>query len=175
MASAMLVHPEETLAVPVLQAITKCSLFQKNLTLVAAPYRVQTPVTLSNFRESVSALEGKTIKVTATHLAELEQLCEEFGFSEFAAKLSKFSQPSKDSQGRQLGSPLAGVGSALLRESFQFVANGIIVESSVEKPRHFFQQSESSFPWMDAGESFFFERQRNRIRGDSLSSTPSSR
>jgi hypothetical protein len=85
-----LVHPEETLKVPGLQAITKCSLFQKNLTLSAAPYRVKSPVTLSDFREFVSALEGKEVEITDTNFPGLQRLCEEFGFWAFAVKLSEF-------------------------------------------------------------------------------------
>jgi hypothetical protein len=85
-----LVHPEETLKVPVLQAITKCSLFQKNLTLATAPYRIKSSVTLPDFREFVSALEGKEVEITDTNFAGLQRLCEEFGFSDFAAKLSEF-------------------------------------------------------------------------------------
>jgi hypothetical protein len=85
-----LVHPEETLKVPVLQAITKCSLFQKNQTLSAAPYRIKSPVTLPHFREFVSALEGNAVEITDTNFTGLQRLCEEFGFSDFAAKLSEF-------------------------------------------------------------------------------------
>jgi hypothetical protein len=131
MSSVTLVHPEETLKVPVLQAINKCSLFQKNQTLAATPYRIKSLVTLPDFREFVSALEGKEVEITDTNFPGLQRLCEEFGFSEFAAKLSKFSEPSKASQGRQLGSPLARVRSALLTEPFQFLANGVLIESSV--------------------------------------------
>jgi FtsZ-binding cell division protein ZapB len=90
MASVTLVHPEETLTVPAVQAIAKCSLFQKNLTLADAPYRVESSVTLPLFRAFVSALEGKEVKITDTNFTGLQRLCEEFGFSEFATKLSKF-------------------------------------------------------------------------------------
>jgi hypothetical protein len=38
----------------------------------------------------VSALEGKEVKFTDTNFTGLQRLCEEFSFSEFAAKLSKF-------------------------------------------------------------------------------------
>jgi hypothetical protein len=76
-------------------------------------------------------LEGKEVKITSTNLRELQQLCEEVGFSDFAAKLSKISEAREDSQGRQLGSPLAGVRSAHLSELFEFVANGSVIESSV--------------------------------------------
>jgi hypothetical protein len=90
MTSVLLVHPEATLTVPALQAITKCNLFQKNPTLAAAPYRVQSPVTLSIFREFVTELEGNAVNITATNFTELQLLCEEFSFDDFAAKLSEF-------------------------------------------------------------------------------------
>jgi hypothetical protein len=90
MSSVALVHPEETLKVSVLQAITKCSLFQKNMTLAAAPSQVKSSVTLPHFREFVSALEGKEVEITDTSFRELQRSCEEFGFREFAAKLSEF-------------------------------------------------------------------------------------
>jgi hypothetical protein len=53
-------------------------------------------------------------------LRGLERLCEEFGFTEFAGKLSKFDQQLEDSQGGQIGNALAGMRSAQLRESFEF-------------------------------------------------------
>jgi hypothetical protein len=81
-----LIHPEETLKVPILQAINKCSLFQKNLALAAAPYRIKSSVALPHFREFISALEGKEVEITDTNFRELQRLCEEFGFSDFAAK-----------------------------------------------------------------------------------------
>jgi hypothetical protein len=92
MDSVTLVHPKETLTVPVLQAITKWNLFQKNPALMFSPYRVQSPVSVSIFREFVAELEGKGVNITATNLTGLERLCEEFGFDEFEAKLSHFFQ-----------------------------------------------------------------------------------
>jgi hypothetical protein len=85
-----LVHPEETLKVPHLQAINKCSLFQSNPVLAATPYRVKSSVTLSHFREFVSALEGKEVEITDTNFTWLQRLYKKFDFSEFAAKLSEF-------------------------------------------------------------------------------------
>jgi hypothetical protein len=73
----------------------KCSLFQNDSTLLVSPYRVQSPVSLSIFREFLSALDGKAIKITDTNYTELERLCNEFGFSELGAKLSEF-RPSID-------------------------------------------------------------------------------
>jgi hypothetical protein len=87
--------------------MTKCSLFQNNPALTTSPYRVQSSVSLFNFREFISALQGNAINITSTNFTELDRLCKEFDFSELAAKLSKFSQRSEDSQGRQLGSSLS--------------------------------------------------------------------
>jgi hypothetical protein len=95
MASVTLLHPEETFTIPILQAMNKCCLFQNNPALLIAPYRVQSSVSLSIFREFLSALEGNAINITDTNFRELHQLCEEFCFSELAAKLSEF-RPSKD-------------------------------------------------------------------------------
>jgi hypothetical protein len=95
MSSVTLLHPEETFKIPALQLMNKCSLFQNNLTLLVSPYRVQSPVSLSIFREFLSALEGNAINITDTNFTELHQLCEEFGFSELTAKLSEFC-PSMD-------------------------------------------------------------------------------
>jgi hypothetical protein len=57
---------------------------------LVSPYRVQSSVSLSLFREFLSALDGKAIKITDTNYTELERLCDEFGFSDLAAKLSEF-------------------------------------------------------------------------------------
>jgi archaellum component FlaC len=95
MAFVTLLHPEETFTIPVLQAINKCRLFQNNLSLAAAPYRVQSRVSLSIFRDFLSALEGNAIEITDTNFIGLKRLCEEFVFSELGAKLSEF-RPSMD-------------------------------------------------------------------------------
>jgi hypothetical protein len=119
-----LLHPEETFTIPILQAMTKCRLFENNPTLTVSPYRVQSSVSLSIFREFLSALEGNTMNITDTNLTELQRLCKEFGFEEFEAKFSEFIKMSKDSQGPQIESSLAGMRSAQLRESFEFFVNG---------------------------------------------------
>jgi hypothetical protein len=71
MTSVTLLHPEETFKIPAFQAMSKCSLFQKDSTLLVSPDRVQSSVSLSIFRELISALEGNAINVTDTHLTEL--------------------------------------------------------------------------------------------------------
>jgi uncharacterized coiled-coil protein SlyX len=95
MASVTLLHPEETFRVPVRQVICKCSLFENNPALTVSPYQVQSLVSLSIFREFISAFEGNAINITDTNFTELHRLCEEFGFSELAAKLSEF-RPAMD-------------------------------------------------------------------------------
>jgi hypothetical protein len=97
MASVTLLHLEEKFTIPTLQAMTKCCLFQNNPTFTGSLYRIQSSVSLSIFREFLSALEGNAINITDTNFTELHRLCEEFGFSELAAKLSEF-RPSMDSK-----------------------------------------------------------------------------
>jgi hypothetical protein len=126
--SLTLLHLEQTFTIPVLQAMNKFSLFQKNPLLLVSPYRVQSPVSLSILREFISVLEGNTVNITSTNLKGLQRLCEEFGFDDFAAKLSNFCEQSKDSQGRQLINSLAGVKSLHLSESFEFVMKEAVIE-----------------------------------------------
>jgi hypothetical protein len=98
MASVTLIHPEATVAISIVQAIQKCSLFQNNPTLATVPYRVQSSVPLLIFQEFVSALEDKEVNITNTNFRGLERLCTEFGFHDFSAKLSHF-RPSIDIEG----------------------------------------------------------------------------
>jgi Fe-S-cluster formation regulator IscX/YfhJ len=95
MASVTLLHTEGTFTIPLRQAICKFSVFENNASLTVSPCRVQSLVPLSIFREFLSALERNTINITDTNFTELHQLCEEFGFSEIAAKLTEF-HPSMD-------------------------------------------------------------------------------
>jgi archaellum component FlaC len=90
MSSIMLVHLEETVTVPTLQAMTKWNLFQNNPTLLTSPYQIQSPVSLSIFREFISAFEGKAVEITDATISGLYELCEELGFKEFEQKLSEF-------------------------------------------------------------------------------------
>jgi hypothetical protein len=70
--------------------MTKSNLFQNNPTLLDSPYRVQSSVSLSIFREFLSALEGNSIKITPNNFAELHRLSQEFGFTEISSQLSEF-------------------------------------------------------------------------------------
>jgi hypothetical protein len=93
MASVALVHPEGTLTVPALHAMTKCTLFQKNAALADAPYRLSSSVPLTVFRQFVSAIEGNSIEITSANFSGLFELCEEFGFEELRSKLSQSTLP----------------------------------------------------------------------------------
>jgi hypothetical protein len=75
--------------------MTKYSSFQNNPTFLVSPDRVQSHVSLSIFRQFYLRIGRNAIKITDTNYTELERLCEEFGFSELAAKLSEF-RPSMD-------------------------------------------------------------------------------
>jgi hypothetical protein len=133
-----LIHPEQTFTIQALQVINKCSSFQNNPALLASPYRIQSSISLSIFREFVSTLEGKSITITNTNLIGLEQLYEEFGFSDLSAKLSNFKSRSESSQGRQFESQFTGMRNAHLREAFQFIVNGIEIESDFAESATFF-------------------------------------
>jgi hypothetical protein len=87
-----------TRPVPVVQAITKSRLFQKNVRPTAVLYRVQSPVNSVNFPAFVAALKGKTLEITDANITRLQQWCAQFGFEELSAKLSKCFEGSKDSQ-----------------------------------------------------------------------------
>jgi hypothetical protein len=76
-------------------AIVKYSLFGNNPSLTTSPYQVHSSVSLSIFLEFLSALEGNAINITDTIVTGLDPLCDEFVFTELAAKLSEF-RPSMD-------------------------------------------------------------------------------
>jgi hypothetical protein len=79
--------------------ITKCSLFQQNVALSVAPFRVRSSVSFAIFRQFVSALEGGAIEITSANLSGLSLLCEEFGFEELRSKLSS-QQEMEDAEAR---------------------------------------------------------------------------
>jgi hypothetical protein len=74
MALVALVHPEGTVTVPGLHAMTKCTLFQQNIPLMASPYTLRSTVPLTVFRQFVSALEGNAIEITSANFSGLTQL-----------------------------------------------------------------------------------------------------
>jgi hypothetical protein len=85
-----LVHPDATLQVPSRLLVTKCDLFVDDPGLAALPYDLKSRVPVSDFREFVSALEGRTVKVTNNNFKGLSELCDEFRFRDLSAQLSQF-------------------------------------------------------------------------------------
>jgi hypothetical protein len=155
MSSVTLVHPEETLTVPALQAMTKCSLFAKNPILTTSPYRVKSPVSLSIFRDFVGELEGNPMKITATNLKELQRLCDEFGFGEFSAKLSKFFDFSNCLERRQFANAFAGMRSVSLNESIEFIMNRRVIEMEISEAIALFPSVREQLSVDGCGRKFF--------------------
>jgi hypothetical protein len=89
-----LVHPQETLKVPVRTLVLKCNLFADNPVLAGAPYSVRAPVSVDDFRQFVLALEDKDVEVTNANFGALSLLCDEFRFFGLYERLSAFRQPS---------------------------------------------------------------------------------
>jgi hypothetical protein len=58
--------------------------------LIASPYNVKSPVSLSDFREFISAVKGTTVKITNNNFKGLSQLCDEFGFRDLVGRLAEF-------------------------------------------------------------------------------------
>jgi hypothetical protein len=92
--SLLLIHPEGKCAIPAVEAITKCRLFQKNPRLANSPYSLRSQVPLPIFRQFVSALSGHTPKITSENVADLSKLSEEFGFEILSTHISEFQTSS---------------------------------------------------------------------------------
>jgi hypothetical protein len=75
-----LVHPNAALQVPAKLLVNKYDLFSDDRVLVALPYHLKSRVSVSDFREFVSALEGRIVKVTHNNFKGLLQPSEEFRF-----------------------------------------------------------------------------------------------
>jgi hypothetical protein len=90
-----LVHPRETLKVPVWKLVRECGLFADDPTLLCVPYSVRAPVSVDDFRQFVLALEGQDFEVTDANFGGLSLLCDEFCFESLSERLSAF-QKSAD-------------------------------------------------------------------------------
>jgi hypothetical protein len=90
-----LVHPRETLKVPVRTLMIKCNLFIDDPVLAAAPYSVRAPVSVDDFRQFVWALEGQNVEVTNANIGGLSLLCDEFRFEALSELLSAFRQSAE--------------------------------------------------------------------------------
>jgi hypothetical protein len=92
LAKVSLVHPQETFHVSADLLVQKSDLFRDNPVLADSPYTPKSGVSLAEFREFVSALEGSTLTITKDNISVLSQLCDEFRFQDLSAHLTRFRQ-----------------------------------------------------------------------------------
>jgi hypothetical protein len=71
------------------------------------------------------------VKITAINFFGLNRLCEEFGFTEFSSQLCLFLEGSECSEAIQIGSLFPRMRTPHLKESFEFIVNGTMIESEV--------------------------------------------
>jgi hypothetical protein len=95
MSYVTLVHPHESRQVSGVQLILKCTTFKQNLTLVAAPYVLQSSVSLNIFHDFISALEDRAIQITSNNYAGLILLANEFGCENLVDQLEIFRQTAE--------------------------------------------------------------------------------
>jgi hypothetical protein len=97
--------------VPVPLIVSRCDLFADDPGLAALPYHLKSKVSLSDFREFVSALEDTTVKVTNNNFKGLLELCEEFRFQDLRARLSQFraSEDLKKDTEAQIAIPMTEI------------------------------------------------------------------
>jgi hypothetical protein len=130
-----LVHPDATLQVSAPLLVFKCDLFVDDPGLAAFPYHLKSRVSVSDFREFVSALEGTTVKVTNNNIKGLLQLSDEFRFRDLITRLSQFrsSEVFKKDPEPQITIPMTEVNhsGALFADQFKFTSGNAIFECSV--------------------------------------------
>jgi hypothetical protein len=130
-----LVHPNARLQVPGKLLVNKCDLFGDDPGLAALPYHLKSQVSVSEFREFVSALEGTTVKVRNNNFRGLLQLSEEFCFRDLAAQLSQFraSEDFKKDAEAQTAIPMTEINhiGTLFTDRFMFTSENAIFECSV--------------------------------------------
>jgi hypothetical protein len=85
MNQVVLVHPLRTFQVQSRLIVRKCDLFADNPILAASPYTVQSHVSLTDFGEFVSLLEGNAATITNDNFKGLSALSNEFRFGDLAA------------------------------------------------------------------------------------------
>jgi hypothetical protein len=136
MAKAMtLVHPNATVQVPVRLVVSKCDLFVDDPGLTAFPYHLKSRVSVNDFREFVSALEDRTVKVTKDNFRGLLHLSEEFRFRALAAHLSQFRASAdfeKDTEA-QIAIPMTEINhnSTRFADRFKFTSENANFECSI--------------------------------------------
>jgi hypothetical protein len=90
MANVTLLLGNASRAVAGLPLFSNCMLFRNNVALAASPYRVNSSVELEVFQLFLEAVEGKEIQIAKQNVADLLQLCAEFGFEGLSRKISAF-------------------------------------------------------------------------------------
>jgi hypothetical protein len=103
----------------------------------------------------VKELEGNQMKIRATNLRELRWLCNEFGFEEFSARLSKFVDFWNFSKGGPFGSVFAGVPSVFLNESIEFIVNGKVIGVELAEAAALFPTVREQLSVDGCGRKFF--------------------
>jgi hypothetical protein len=189
MTSITFIHSEGRVTIPARQAINKCNLFRNNPRRRVSPYRVQSRVSLSIFREFISALEGNSVKITSINFAGLTRLCEEFGFTELSSKLSRFVQQfeasnyseyseyeeeteeteeTEEFEEPQTKSRFPEVRNRFLKESFQFIVNGSTIESEISIAASLFPRIREQLSVDGCARKFFVND--NRIKSTDIRS-----
>jgi hypothetical protein len=85
-----LVHPHQTFQIPGRVLVLKCQLFGNDPRLLGFPYAPKSKVSLDDFRQFVSALEGTAVTINNNNFKGLSLLSTEFDFGELASQLSAF-------------------------------------------------------------------------------------
>jgi hypothetical protein len=81
-----LVFAGGTFQVPRLRLMETCQKFKDDPTLLTAPYRVSSAVSLDSFRLFVDAIGGANIEISNSTVRDLLLLSREFGFAQVAAQ-----------------------------------------------------------------------------------------
>jgi hypothetical protein len=125
-----LIHPHETLKVSAQFLAQKCDLFSDTPTFAISHYSLKSQVSLSDFREFVSALEGAPVTITNNNFTGLSHLCDEFHFHDLAAQLSQFRKSGNLHAQTQTSIPLTAK-SAVFEGAFTFRAKSATFECSL--------------------------------------------
>jgi hypothetical protein len=71
-----------------------CETFSNDPALLASPYSVRSPVTLSGLTTFLDAVNSQDVTITAANAPALSLLCDEFGFTSLQTRLSEFRETS---------------------------------------------------------------------------------